>query len=562
LHWQRPTADSLKRDAWAGISVGLVLIPQAIAYATLAGMPPETGLYAALLPGVIGILWGSSALLAVGPVALTSLLVFGSLSPLAVPGSAEWVALAIWLSLYSGVIQFTLGVFRLGQIGNLVSQPVVTGFINAAAIIIIISQLPALFGAPDLLSGNFAGVIDRLVASPSTLLATTAFGFGALALLLVFKRFLPKFPGILLVTILGIAASWAFDYVAHGGAIVGTIHAGLPPLLSPSSIPFDRHRELWPAALILALISFTEAMSSCRVLARKRQEQWDENQELIGQGLAKVASAFSGAFPVSGSFSRSALNLYAGATSAWATLFSALCVLFSLLYLTDLIYYLPRAVLAAVIMVPVFGLLDFSAFRRLFSISRSDGMVAIVTFAVTLLSVPRLHWGVFAGIGLTMVLYLYRRTHPRIVEVGQHNDGTLRDRSRFDLPPLAPDLLAVRMDAALNFLTAAALERFITERRRKDQCVRRVLLCAGSINDIDTSGVDTLESLHTTLRSEGIDLYVSAIKKQVWDVLDKAGMIGMLGSDRIFATDREAVSIIRTYPVGQDRSLELQEKNG
>jgi SulP family sulfate permease len=562
LHWPRPTADSLKRDAWAGISVGLVLIPQAIAYATLAGMPPETGLYAALLPGVIGILWGSSALLAVGPVALTSLLVFGSLSPLAVPGSAEWVALAIWLSLYSGVIQFSLGVFRLGQIGNLVSQPVVTGFISAAAIIIIISQLPALFGAPDLLSGNFAGVIDRLVASPSSLLATIAFGFGALALLLIFKRFLPKFPGILLVTILGIAASWAFDYVAHGGAIVGTIHAGLPPLLSPSSIPFDRHRELWPAALILALISFTEAMSSCRVLARKRQEQWDENQELIGQGLAKVASAFSGAFPVSGSFSRSALNLYAGATSAWSTLFSALCVLFSLLYLTDLIYYLPRAVLAAVIMVPVFGLLDFSAFRRLFSISRSDGMVAIVTFAVTLLSVPRLHWGVFAGIGLTMVLYLYRRTHPRIVEVGQHNDGTLRDRSRFDLPPLAPDLLAVRMDAALNFLTAAALERFITERRRKDPSVRRVLLCAGSINDIDTSGVDTLEALRTTLQGEGIDLYVSALKKQVWDVLDKAGMIGMLGSDRIFATDREAVSIIRADSVGQGRSLELQEKKG
>lgn len=542
LRWRRPTANSFKRDVWAGITVGLVLVPQAIAYATLAGMPPQTGLYAALLPAVIGILWGSSALLAVGPVALSSLLVFGSLSPLAAPGSGEWVALAIWLSLYSGIIQFFLGAFRLGQIANLVSQPVVTGFINAAAIIILISQLPDLFGLPDFFSTNFVNEIDRLVAIPSTtLLVTTAFGVGALALLIGFKRFLPRFPGILLVAILGIAASWAIDYAGYGGAIVGSIPAGLPPLLLPPVIPFESHRQLWPAALILALISFTEAMSSCRVLARKQQEPWDENQELIGQGLAKVMSGFSGAFPVSGSFSRSALNLYAGAVSAWSTLIAVMCVLLSLLLLTDFIYYLPMSVLAAMIMVPVFGLLDFPAFRRLFSISRDDGMVAIVTFIVTLLSMPYLHWGVFAGIGLTMVSFLYRRSHPRIVEVSQHHDGTLRDRSRFDLPPLAPDLLAVRMDSALNFLTAAMLERFITERCSKNRHIRRVLFCTGSVNDIDATGIDMLQSLQTTLQGDGVELYLSAIKKQVWDVLDRAGMIERLGDGHIFATDREAV---------------------
>jgi SulP family sulfate permease len=532
---------SLKRDAWAGISVGLVLVPQAVAYATLAGMPPQTGLYAALLPSVIGILWGSSPLLAVGPVALTSLLVFGSLSALASPGSAEWVALAIWLSLYSGLIQFLLGAFRLGRIANLVSQPVVTGFINAAAIIIIVSQLPALLGMPELASGDVAGAIARLLAAPAAPLTATAFGCAALALLLGFKRFLPKFPGILLVAVIGIVLSWGFDYAAHGGAIVGALPAGVAPLSLPPAIPFDRHRELWPAALILALISFTEAMSSCRVIARKQQERWDENQELIGQGLAKVASGFNGAFPVSGSFSRSALNLYAGAVSAWSTLFSALCVLFSLLFLTDFLYYLPRPALAAMIMVPVFGLIDFSAFRRLFSFARNDGMVAIVTFIVTLLAAPRLHWGVFAGIGLTMASFLYRRTRPRIIEVGRHQDGTLRDRSRFDLPPLAPDVLAVRMDAALNFLTAAALERFIIERCRGDHAIRRVLLSASGVNDIDASGVEALESLQANLNGEGVCLYMSAIKKQVWDVLEKAGMIEALGNKRIFATDADAI---------------------
>jgi SulP family sulfate permease len=522
-----------------------VLIPQAIAYATLAGMPPQTGLYAALLPSVVGILWGSSALLAVGPVALTSLLVFGSLSPLAVPASPEWVALAIWLALYSGLIQFFLGAFRLGRIADLVSQPVVTGFINAAAIIIIVSQLPDLFGLPKLFSRDFAAEFDRLLAIPSTtLLVTSAFGCGALALLLGFKRFAPRFPGILFVAVVGIAASWAIDYAGYGGAIVGVIVPGIPPLSLPPAISFDLHRELWPAALILALISFTEAMSSCRVLARKQHERWDENQELIGQGLAKLASGFSGAFPVSGSFSRSALNLYAGATSAWSTLFSAICVLMSLLFLTELIYYLPRAVLAAMIMVPVFALLDVGAFRRLFRISRDDGMIAFITFAVTLFSMPRLHWGVFAGIGLTMVSFLYRRSHPRIVEVARHGDGTLRDRKRFDLAPLAPDVFAVRMDSALNFLTAAGLERFIVGHCSEDRGIRRVLLCAGSVNDIDASGVDALASLHATLRGEGITLYVSAIKKQVWDVLAKAGLIATIGNDHIFGTDAEAMAKI------------------
>lgn len=544
LRWPRPTLASLKQDAWAGITVGLVLIPQAIAYATLAGMPPQTGLYAALVPSIIGILWGSSALLAVGPVALTSLLVFGSLSPLAAPASMLWVALAIWLSIYSGLIQFFLGIFRLGGIANLVSQPVLTGFINAAAIIIIGSQLPALFGLPDLYSSEIATTLASLAQSPAAPILNSAFGIGALLLLIALKRYYPRFPGILAVSVLSIAASAMFGFALHGGIIVGDIPAGLPPLALPTAIPFELHRSLWPAALILALISFTEAMSSCRVLARKRQEPWDENQELIGQGLAKVASGLNAAFPVSGSFSRSALNLYAGAASAWATLFSAACVLFCLLFLTDFIAYLPRSVLAAMIIVPVFSLLDLSAFRRFFHVSHDDGIVSAITFAATLLSMPSLHWGVFTGISLTMVSYLYRRTHPRIIEVSHHPDGTLRDISRFDLAPLAPDVLAVRMDDALNFLTGATLERFVMARCAANPAIRRVLLCAGSFNDIDASGAETLEALRLTLQGRGIDLYISAIKKQVWDVLDKAGMLGAMPDSHIFATDAEAISVI------------------
>ena len=563
LHWGRPSVDSLRRDVWAGITVGLVLVPQALAYATLAGMPPHTGLYAALLPSIVGMLWGSSPLLAVGPVALTSILVFGSLSSMAAPESDAWVGLAIWLALYSGLFQLLLGVFRMGSIANLVSQPVVTGFMNAAAVIIMLSQLPQLLGIAFHMQHWMSPFAFITVSNGSAI--TAAFGCTAILLLYLFRQYAPKLPGVLLVTVLGILASRLLDYPGLGGAIVGPLPSELPALALPPAISLNSHRELWLSALILAIVSFTEAMSSCRVIARKQRERWDENQELIGQGLAKITSGLCGAFPVSGSISRSALNLYAGATSAWASLVAALCVLFSLLFLTGFIRDLPYSVLAAMIMVPVFNLLDFAAFRRLLHISRDDAAVAAVTFIVTLLFSPRLHFGVFAGLGLTMVTFLYRRAHPRIIEVALHGDGTLRDRLRFSLPPLAPDLLAVRMDSALNFLTAAALERFIIDRQSADPSIRRVLLSASGINDIDASGVDILESLAQSLYAQGIELSLAAVKKQVWEVMERAGLIALIGTERLFATDGEAANALSSKAADANvrhRSVEMPKGQG
>lgn len=543
LNWTRPTAEVLRRDIAAGITVGLVLVPQALAYAALAGMPLHTGLYAALLPGVIGVLWGSSPLLAVGPTALTSILVFGSLSVLAAAGSADWITLAIWLGLYAGLIQLLLGAFNTGKITYLVSQPVVVGFINAAAVIIILSQVPHLLGFD--LSSGWSTALSSLLAPSSAQAITMVFGLATLVLLLLLKRVAPHLPAALIATVLGIAGSWLFDYAAYGARIVGALPKSLPDLSLPPAISWESHIELLPAALILALLSFTEAMSSARVLARKRNEAWDENQELIGQGLAKLSSGLCGAFPVSGSFSRSALNMFAGAASAWSNLISVLCVLLTLLFLTDVLAYLPYSVLAALIIVPVLNLLEPAAFRRLLTISRGDGWVALVTFAATLAFNPRLHLGVFAGVGLTMVFFLYRRTHPRIIEVAEHADGTMRDRQRFDLAPVAPDVLAVRMDSALDFLTAATLERFISESRSQRSGVRRILLCANGINDIDASGVDALLALHANLKGEGISLHVSAVKKQVWEVLDRAGALDFLGRSCFYPTDRLAISALR-----------------
>lgn len=526
------------------MSVGLVLIPQSLAYATLAGMPPETGLYAALLPALVGILWGSSPLLAVGPVALTSLLTFASLQPLASPASAEWVSLAIWLALYAGLIQLLLGALRLGMIANFVSYPVIAGFINAAALIIIFSQLPPLLGLPANVDAHWLEqVAGGLRDAPWHGVATAAFGLTTLALLLLQKRLAPRLPGVLLVCLGGIGVSAAIGYAQYG-AVVGAIPAGFPALGRLPALGFDQHRALFPAAIIVALISFTEAMSSCRTLSRNRAERWDENQELIGQGLAKMASAASGAFPVSGSFSRSALNAYVGATSAWSTLFAAMCVMACLTWATAYLFHLPRAVLAAIIVVPVLGLIDLRQFRTLWRASRDDGLIALVTYVTTLVSVPYLHWGVLSGFVLSLLCYLYRRARPRIIEVGVHADGTLRDRALHALPPLAPDVLAVRMDAAITYITAPLLERFVADRAQATPGLRTVLLCCSSVNDIDATGIYSLRQLQSNLANAGIKVRLSAVKKQVYDVLKRTGLYHEFGESAFFSTDGDAIATL------------------
>lgn len=545
LGWPRPSRQSLRQDLFAGLTVGLVLVPQALAYATLAGMPPVTGLYAALLPGVVGILWGSSPLLAVGPVALTSLLTFAAISPMATPESGEWVTLAIWLAIYSGLIQFLLGALRLGLIANFVSNAVITGFLNAAALIILVSQLPALLGVDGGgLQSAFTALGGHLAHPDPAWLWTLAFGPGAMLLLWLQKRWLPRAPGVLVVCVLGIAASALLGYAGFGGAVVGAVPAGLPEFGWPAGLTLEQHRALLPAALIIALISFTEAMSSARSLPSPDGRLWDQNQELVGQGLAKVASGLSGAFPVSGSFSRTALNRYVGANSGWSALFAALCTLLCLLFFTGYLQHLPRAILAAIIMVPVFGLISPMAFVRLWRASLDDGVVAVATFVVTLASVPYLHWGVFTGFVLAMLFFLYRRAHPRLIELGLHPAGTLRDRRLHDLPPLAPGVLSLRLDASLTYLTAPLLDRFVRLRLRDEPDIRVVLICASAMNAMDATGAETLERLHRDLAGRGVRLAFSGVKKQVRDVMEHTGLLARLGEDNLFVNNREAIEAL------------------
>lgn len=542
LGWPRPTTQSLRRDMFAGVTVGLVLIPQSIAYATLAGMPPVTGLYAALIPSFLGVLFGSSTVLAVGPTALTSLLTYAALQPLATPESGHWVVLAIWLALYAGLFQLLLGALRLGVIANFISNSVITGFSNAAALIILCSQLPALFG---LTAHGTAAQWSQLVAHfqhpQISWLWTLVFGPGAVLVLLLQKRLLPRVPGVLLVCALGLIGSAVVGFGALGGDVVGYIPGGLPALQWPASLSLEEHRSLITAAVIIALISFTEAMASARTAPPPDGRLWNQNQELIGQGLAKISSGLSGAYPVSASFSRTALNRYVGASSGFSALFAGACTLACLLFFTGELRVLPRAILAAIIIVPILNLIQPRAFLRLWRASPDDGVVGIATFLATLISVPYMHWGVLTGFLLAILFFLYRRANPRLIELGLHQAGTLRDRKLHNLPPVAPSVLALRLDASLTYITAPLLDRFIRQRLRDEPDLSVVLICASAMNAMDATGAQTLGQLLSDLRSRQVRLVFSGLKKQVRDVLERTDLLEEIGDENLFVNNREAI---------------------
>lgn len=549
-----PNRATIRSDLVAGTTVGLVLIPQALAYAQLAGMPPVTGLYAAFLPGIVGALFGSSALLAVGPVALTSLLTFAALQPLATPASAEWVSLAIWLAIYSGLIQFLLGACRLGFISNLVSNAVIKGFITAAAIIIAVSQIPSLIGQDRALGESWQSLLSGGQQELLHMLPTALFGIGAIAALLLCKRILPRLPGVMVVCLAGIVLSKTLGFAAGGGAVVGQIESGLPHFAWPLALSLDMHLALLLPALVIALISFTEAMSSCRTVARVTHEPWNTNQELIGQGLAKLSSAFSGGFPVSGSFSRTALNAYVGARTRCSTLMASMMVLACLVGFTSVLYHLPKAVLAAIIIVPVWRLIDIKGLMTLLRDNPKDGVIAVATLITTLVSVPNLYWGLIVGLGLSIVMFLHRHAAPRIIEISLHETGALRDRHLYNLPPLVEDILAVRMDASLTYLTAPVLESYICRRLASNRQTKKVLICASALNQIDSTGVDTLRSLFQLLRGQGVELFISSPKLPVRKALARSGLLAELGEERIFATDQHAVAYLCHHSVPQQHA--------
>ncbi|MBF0508689.1 MAG: response regulator [Deltaproteobacteria bacterium] len=669
----------LQADIIAGVTVALVLIPQSMAYAQLAGLPAYYGLYAAFLPPMIGALFGSSRQLATGPVAVVSLMTAASLMPLATVGSQAFVAYAILLAAMVGVIQLLLGVLKLGLVVNFLSHPVVNGFTNAAAIIIATSQLEKMFGVSVDGAEHHYETITRVVkaAMQFTHWPTFIMGVFAFGIMYGLKRLNPKIPNVLVAVVITTVISWAISFqhnykatvadlpapvtqmitdfngtlntiaqlgekkaaltprmieaekkyghtsleVLHlqheaslitfqmedakaregkqraglrsllfygipgsdgkkmqfviqdktsppaqhdgrtwrlqmgnkiikdneislsgGGSVVGTVPQGLPSFGVPH-IDMTAVIQFLPFAAIIALLGFMEAISIAKAMAAKTGQRLDPNQELIGQGLANILGSISKSYPASGSFSRSAVNLQAGACTGMSSVFTSITAIITLMLLTPLLYHLPQSVLAAVIMMAVIGLINVSGFVHAWHAQWYDGAISVITFIVTLIFAPHLDKGIMVGVILSLGVFLYKSMRPKVANLALHPDLSLRDAKHYGLRECR-HIAVVRFDSPLFFANSSYLEDQITERMLNMPKLKHILIVANGINDMDASGEETLSLLVDRIRSAGYGISFSGVKENVLQAMERTHLYDKIGAENIYPLQAMALEAI------------------
>jgi SulP family sulfate permease len=532
----------LRADLLAGLTVGLLLIPQAMAYAQLAGLPPQYGLYTAFVPVIVGGLFGWCAQLHTGPVAMTSLLTASVLGAGIAAGWGDAGELAVLLCLIVGILRLMLGVLRMAALVNFVSHPVIVGFTNAGALIIAASQLPLLVGLPSKASSVFVLDLCHLaVRLGDAHLPTVAFGAGTVGAILLLRWWWPRWPGVLLTVVAAIIVSQFLNYgSALGGQVVGRLPAGLPNLTLPVW-HWDAVPRMLPGAVAITFVSFMEVLAVCKMISSRTRERLDMNQELIGQGLAGIAGSLTQCYPVSGSFSRSALNLYAGARTGFSSLFAGLLVMVTLLFLTPLLAPLPRATLGAVIVLAVAGLIDFRAIGRIARTNSRDGAVAIVTFVGTLAFAPQITHGILVGVVLAIGIHLFQMMRPTVATLVQQPDGTFSAVTGVG-PAMVARTLVFRFDGRLIFLNASHFEETILTALAEQPQARNVLIVADGINDMDASGEEILRSAVETFHGNGIEVAFCGVKDAVMQVMVRSGLKAVIGERRFYATAERALA--------------------
>ncbi|MTB52404.1 SulP family inorganic anion transporter [Lewinella sp. W8] len=536
-----------RADFIAGLTLSVLLVPQAMAYGMLAGVPAVYGLYAALVPMLVYTLLASTPHVSVGPTALASLLCLNGLSGLAEPGSTEYLRYAIVLAAMTGLIQAALGLLRLGAIGSLLSRPVLSGFVSAAAVLIMLSQIDVLLGI-ELGSGSmFHESLWALVTNLGSVDWNTAFlGFGSLGVLLLGKRWLPaSFPTMLVLIAVTTLALW-WSGGRWGIATVGEVPSGFPGL----SLPRADAGLFWgllPTAIVLALISFIESFSIGKTFGpRYDYYRVLPNRELWALGLSKLAGAFFQAIPTSASFSRSAVVESIGAKSPLSGMVAVMVLGLVLLFLTPLFEYLPIPVLAAIIIYSVRNLFDWREMRRLWHLSRKEFVILLITCLFTLFA--GLQYGVLGGVVLSLIFTFIRAARPHLAELGRiPGTHAFRNRKRFPEAEIDPRMLIVRFDAELYFGNAdyfrQELEKLVEQRGEE---LRAVIIDAHTINDLDTSGLFALEQFQETLQARKTPLYLCGMIGPVRDMLYKSGLMARMGADRHFLSIQAALDYINS----------------
>jgi len=530
----------LSGDLSAGLTVAVMLIPQGMAYAMLAGLPPIVGLYASVFPLLAYAFLGTSRQLAVGPVAMVSLLVATGVGAIAEPGSAEFIVLAVVLAGMVGVMQLSMGLARLGSLVSFLGHPVVSGFTSAAAIIIGLSQLKHLLGADIPRSAHLHELAMNAWAHlGETQPITLGIGLAAIVALLALKKWNRRFPGALVVVAAGTLATWALRLDQRGVGIVGEVPAGLPGASVPSFSLADLG-ALLPTALAISLVGFMESISVAKAFARKHRYEVDANQELVGLGVSNLVGFFFGGYPVTGGFSRTAVNGQAGARTGLASAITAVVIGLSLLFFTPLFYFLPKAILAAIVMTAVFGLVDVHELQHLWKVKRTDAALLVVTFVVTLF--VGIEEGIAAGVVLSIALFVHRSTRPHHAVLGRL-PGTEIYRNVKNFPE-AEEIDGVtiwRFDASFYFANAAFFRDQVDHLLTRDGDVRAIVLDACAINDLDASGATMLGDILERLKAKGIRLLIAGAKGPVREVMRRAGLDERLGDDGRYHSVHEAV---------------------